>query len=328
MSDRDDLDAIIAGGKRALAAALTRIETAFTSEAVTRLLDAAERRAKGRTIGLTGPPGVGKSTLTDALVRRYRADRLTVGVLAVDPSSQRSGGALLGDRTRITTAAGDDGAFVRSLAARGALGGLSDVTFPSLVLMRAIFDRVIVESVGVGQSEADIRGVTDTVVLCVQPGSGDSLQFMKAGIMEIPDIAVVTKADQGPLAERALGELAGALSLGSGEERRVPALAISATTGAGLDDLVAALEAHWSAISARDGAGAIRRAQSVAWLERRIEREFGARGLAGARGFLEPLADEGPFTTARRVGALLTAALEAGLERAAQEAGRGGGAAR
>ena len=141
---------------------------------------------------------------------------MTVGVIAVDPSSRITRGALLGDRIRMRTDPEDQGVFVRSLAARGQLGGLAELAFPAVILMRAIYDRVIVETVGVGQSEADISTVADTVVLCVQPGSGDSLQFMKAGIMEIPDIAMVTKADMGPPARRALADLKGALGLASG----------------------------------------------------------------------------------------------------------------
>jgi LAO/AO transport system kinase len=189
------LDGLRAGGKRALAAALARLEQAADDPEIAALVDAAYIAPRAQVIGFTGPPGVGKSSLIDGLMRKWRAAGLSVGVIAVDPSSRRTGGALLGDRIRMRTDPEDQGAFVRSLASRGKLGGLAELAFPAVVLMRAIFDRVIVETVGVGQSEADISTVADMVVLCVQPGSGDSLQFMKAGIMEIPDIAVVTKAD-------------------------------------------------------------------------------------------------------------------------------------
>ena len=138
----------------------------------------------------------------------------------------------------------DQGVFVRSLASRGRLGGLAELAFPAIILMRAIYDRVIVETVGVGQSEADISTVADTVVLCVQPGSGDSLQFMKAGIMEIPDIAVVTKADMGPPARRALADLKGALGLASGGD--VACLMLSVTKGEGLDELTAAADERFA----------------------------------------------------------------------------------
>src|SRR5262249_53505482 len=162
--------------------------------------------------GLTGPPGVGKSTLIGALIRAYRQRGKTLGVIAVDPSSRRSGGALLGDRTRLQTAPEDDGVFVRSMAPRAQVGGLRASTYAGMSLMRAVFDVVVVEMVGVGQSETDIGMAADTVVFCVQPGSGDSLQFMKAGIVEIPDIVVVTKGDMGKAATRAKTDVKGAIS--------------------------------------------------------------------------------------------------------------------
>ena len=158
-------------------------------------------------------PGVGKSSLCAALVAAWRKAGKTVGVIAVDPSSKSSGGALLGDRVRIVHDSTDEGSFVRSMAARDRLGGLADQTLAAMVVMRALFDRVLIETVGVGQSETDVAGVADTVVFCVQPGSGDSLQFMKAGIVEIPHLIVVTKADLGAAAERARADVAGALSL-------------------------------------------------------------------------------------------------------------------
>ena len=148
-------------------------------------------------VGLTGPPGVGKSSLCAALVAAWREAGKTVGVIAVDPSSRRSGGALLGDRVRIVPIPTTRASFVRSMAARDRLGGLADQTLAAMVLMRALFDLVLIETVGVGQSETDVAGVADTVVFCVQPGSGDSLQFMKAGIVEIPHVIAVTKADLG-----------------------------------------------------------------------------------------------------------------------------------
>ncbi len=178
--------AVRAGGKRAVAAALAAIETAAGTPELAAFLDAAMAEAKGDTLGLTGPPGVGKSTLTNALVFAWRKAGESVGVIAVDPSSRRTGGALLGDRARISTDPTDRGVFVRSMAARDRLGGLSDQTVAAMVVMRAVYDHVLIESVGIGQSEADVAMVADTVVLCIQPGSGDSLQFMKAGVMELP----------------------------------------------------------------------------------------------------------------------------------------------
>jgi LAO/AO transport system kinase len=181
-----DLSLLQTGDKRAIARALAAIETQAHSQELAALLDAACAAARAHVVGLTGPPGVGKSTLTNVLVARARARGETVGVLAVDPSSRRTGGALLGDRARIATDPADRGVYVRSMAARDRLGGLSDQTVAAMVLMRAIYDLVLVESVGIGQSEADISFVADTVLLCVQPGSGDSLQFMKAGSPNCP----------------------------------------------------------------------------------------------------------------------------------------------
>ncbi|MEL7415547.1 MAG: methylmalonyl Co-A mutase-associated GTPase MeaB, partial [Pseudomonadota bacterium] len=221
-----ELSDLRAGGKGAIARALTRLETAPRWEGTARLLDAAFAAPVGVAIGLTGPPGVGKSSLTHALVRQFRDAGRRVAVLAVDPSSRVSGGAILGDRTRIELDPEDDGLFMRSMAARGRLGGLSDIAYPAIVLLRALYDVVLVETVGVGQSEIEIAEAADTVVFCAQPGSGDALQFIKAGIMEIPDHIVVTKADLGVLADRALADLRGAVSL-SAEVEAVSLHAVS-----------------------------------------------------------------------------------------------------
>ncbi len=199
-------------------------------------------QSRAHAAGLTGPPGVGKSTLTNALLRDWRARGETVGVIAVDPSSRRTGGALLGDRARMATDPEDQGVFVRSMAARDRLGGLSDQTIAAAALMRALFDRVLIESVGIGQSEADISFAVDSVILCVQPGSGDSLQFMKAGVMELPDIVVVTKADMGEAASRAKNEVQGALTLFERDDDwRVPVILASAAHGDGMEELHQAL---------------------------------------------------------------------------------------
>jgi LAO/AO transport system kinase len=274
-----DLAALRAGGKSALARALTALETHGEDAGLVGLLDAAWTAPAGIALGLTGPPGVGKSTLTSALVARLRAQARTVGVVAVDPSSRRSGGALLGDRTRIETDPEDDGAFLRSMAARDRLGGLSDLTFPAVVLMRALYDRVIVETVGVGQSETDVTDVADLVVFCAQPGSGDALQFMKAGIMEVPDVVLVTKGDLGAPAERAAADLRGALSLAADGEA-VPVAVISAATGAGINEAIGAIEA---VAEAKGGGGALARlraAQAEAWAEGRLRDSFGREGIA------------------------------------------------
>jgi LAO/AO transport system kinase len=188
-------------------------------------------------VGITGAPGVGKSTLIGALAPSLARDR-RVAVLAVDPSSAASGGALLGDRTRIRAPAG--GVFVRSQAAATRTGGLGPRTYPVLRLLRRLFDLVLVETVGVGQSEDDVRHVADEVLLLLQPLAGDGLQHLKAGIMEVPTAIVLTKCDAGELATRAIAELTAVIGLARPGEA-VAIHAVSARTGAGLEPLAAAI---------------------------------------------------------------------------------------
>jgi LAO/AO transport system kinase len=199
--------------------------------------------APAHIVGVTGPPGVGKSSLLSRLVAHWRARDRTVAVLAVDPSSRRSGGALLGDRARIERDPADRGLFIRSTAAGDRLGGLAPATRAATTALAAAFDVVVIETVGVGQSETEVADVADTVAVVVQPGSGDVLQFLKAGIMEIPDVLVVTKADLGRVATRALADLQAALrSLGSPE---TDVVAVSSLPpGSGIDELAAALDRH------------------------------------------------------------------------------------
>jgi LAO/AO transport system kinase len=203
-------------------------------------------------IGITGPPGAGKSSLLSALVNEWRARGRTVAVLAVDPSSKRSGGSLLGDRARIEHDPRDDGVLIRSTAAGGRLGGLAAATREAAEALAPAFDAVVIETVGVGQSETDVEDVCDTVAVVVQPASGDVLQFLKAGIMEVPDLLVVTKADLGDVATRSRRDLGQALkAVGSSE---VPVLAVSSVPPpSGIEELADALEAHRerSEVSAR-----------------------------------------------------------------------------
>jgi LAO/AO transport system kinase len=300
-------------GKRALADALAGLERDPHGETAQALLDEAWRDPRAHVLGVTGPPGVGKSSLCAALVSAWRKSGKTVGVIAVDPSSRTSGGALLGDRVRIVHDSTDEGSFVRSMAARDRLGGLADQTLAAMVLMRALFDRVLIETVGVGQSETDVAGVADTVVFCVQPGSGDSLQFMKAGIVEIPHLIVVTKADMGAAAERARADVAGALSLatvGEGSGWPVRALAVSSRSGAGLDGLMDALEAHRTYMLADGRLQLARHHQSEGWVAESLRDRFGRDGLArlGRLGFDLALAPGAqPFKRLRELGAALEA---------------------
>jgi LAO/AO transport system kinase len=284
------------GGKPALARALAWLERTPDDDGVLALLSQAYEAPQGLVIGLTGPPGVGKSTLMDALIRHWRQEKKSVGCIAVDPSSRRSGGALLGDRTRLTTDPEDHGVFVRSMAARDRLGGLAALTIGAMVLMRALFDRVVVETVGVGQSETDIADIADIVLFCVQPGSGDSLQFMKAGIAEIPDIVVVTKADLGAAARRAQADVQGGLSLSDGAAP--PVLLAAAGDGSSVAALAEAIESHL-----RDGAAdrAQRRwRQAETWLSQAVRERFGRDGLSRA-GTLSLAAGQSPFARLQQV---------------------------
>lgn len=280
------LDDIRIGGKAALAKALAQLERAADAPETVALLDAAYAEPQAQVVGMTGPPGVGKSTLMNALIANWRGRGRTVGCIAVDPSSRRSGGALLGDRTRLTTDPEDQGIFVRSMAARDRLGGLAALTVSSMVLMRALYDVVLIETVGVGQSETDVVGVADTVLFCVQPGSGDSLQFMKAGIAEIPHVVVVTKADMEKEARRARADVLGALSLGgAGDESggwEVPVLLVSSMRRDGIDGLVRAVDDHAAFLAGDSRLATARHRQAEAWLEEAVRERWGREGVRRA----------------------------------------------
>jgi LAO/AO transport system kinase len=235
--------------------------------------------AAAHVVGITGPPGAGKSTLLGQLVRAWRATGRSVAVLAVDPSSRRSGGSLLGDRARIPYDPDDRAIFIRSTAAAGRLGGLAPATRAAAHALAAAFDVVVVETVGVGQSETDIADVADTVAVVVQPGSGDALQFLKSGIMEIPDVLVVTKADLGDVAVRARRDLHAALrSLGARDTAVVPVSSVPPATG--IDDLLGALDAHRAGFDVRARRLAARRASALA----EFAAEHGERGLRALGG--------------------------------------------
>ena len=234
--------------RSAAAAALNVIENRADREAARELLAELSPAAVGgepqaHVIGITGPPGAGKSTLLSALVSEWRERGRTVAVLAVDPSSKRSGGSLLGDRARIDHDPRDDGILIRSTAAGGRLGGLAAATREAAEALAPAYDVVVIETVGVGQSETDVEDVCDTVAVVVQPASGDVLQFLKAGIMEVPDLLVVTKADLGDVATRSRRDLGQALkAVGSAD---VPVLAVSSVPPpSGIGELADAFEEH------------------------------------------------------------------------------------
>jgi LAO/AO transport system kinase len=293
------LEDLRGGDKRLIARALAAIEAHAEADATVALLDEACAAPRAYVVGLTGPPGVGKSTLINQLIVRARGRGETVGVLAVDPSSRRSGGALLADRARIATDPTDRGVYVRSMAARDRLGGLADQTVAAMVLMRAIYDRVMVESVGIGQSECDISFVSDTLVLCVQPSSGDSLQFMKAGVTELPDIIAVTKADLGEPAQRARSELDLALRFSGESDFRRSVVLVAAGQRVGLEDLETAIGAHRRWLADNDRLGRKREDQQTAWVDDTVRSRFGTVGLAAARHLTIRAA--GPFTTERAI---------------------------
>jgi LAO/AO transport system kinase len=240
---------LLAGDKRALARAITLIENDDPAgwELVREVFP---KTGRARIVGLTGPPGVGKSTLIGALTAEMRKADRDVAVLSIDPSSAFTKGALLGDRIRLSEHFLDKGVFIRSMASRGALGGLSEATLQAALLMDASGkDDVFIETVGVGQAEIDIVDHGDTVVLVLMPGSGDSIQALKAGVMEIPDLIVVNKADH-PLTDTMIREIRGVLSLGPKASWRVPILRTEAAKGEGVAELAEKIAEHRAHIEA------------------------------------------------------------------------------
>ena len=265
--------------------------------------------APGHVVGVTGPPGAGKSTLLSALISTWRGRDRTVALLAVDPSSRRSGGSLLGDRARIEFDPADRGVLIRSTAAGERLGGLAHATRDAAHALAAAFDVVVIETVGVGQAETEIADVADTVAVVVQPGSGDVLQFLKSGIMEIPDVLVVTKADLGRLALATRRDLSASLrSLGS---RSTAVIAVSSIAPpSGIEELIDALDQHRAGLDL--AATRLRTRRAGAIVDFAVEHgEHGLRALGGRSGAEKLLDAQDP--------GLDTPALVAALERATGE---------
>jgi LAO/AO transport system kinase len=283
-----------AGDRSAAPAALNLLENRTQREEAAALVAAAGEGA-GHVVGVTGPPGAGKSTLLSALVREWRSRGLGVAVLAVDPSSKRSGGALLGDRARIEHDPADRDVFIRSMAAGERLGGLAPATRAAAQALANAFDVVVIETVGVGQSETDVAEAADTVAVVVQPGSGDALQFLKAGIMEIPDVLVVAKADLGGVAVRAEHDLRAALgALGA---RGTPVLLTAALPPvSGIAELADALAAHRASLDLAARRAEARRLGALAdFVAEHGER--GLRALGGRRAARRWLAEQDPSSS-------------------------------
>src|SRR2546423_844237 len=254
-------DPLLAGDKRALARAISLVED-DDPEGWELVRQVYPRTGKAAVVGFTGPPGVGKSTLIGRLVTDARGHGRDVAVLSIDPSSPFTKGALLGDRIRLSDHFLDPGVFIRSMASRGALGGLSEGALQAALLMDASGrDVILLETVGVGQAEVDIIDHADTVVLVLMPGSGDSIQALKAGVMEIPDVIVVNKADH-PLTDTMVREVKSVLALGPQEGWEVPIVRTEAVRGEGVEELLEKLAEHRAHIEA-EGALSDRRRRNL-----------------------------------------------------------------
>ncbi len=280
---------LLAGDRRALARAISLVED-DRPEGWELVREVYPETGRAEVVGFTGPPGVGKSTLIGALTKARREAGRTVGVLSIDPSSPFTHGALLGDRIRLTEHFLDEGVFIRSMANRGALGGLSEAALQAALLLDAAGRQdVFVETVGVGQAEIDIIDHADTIVLVLMPGSGDSIQALKAGVMEIPDVIVINKADH-PLTDTMVREIRGVLSLANLDRPpeevkrswRVPIVRTEANRGKGIDELVQRLDEHRAHLIAAGTLAERRRrnlrnevlAIATARLRRRLEEEI------------------------------------------------------
>jgi LAO/AO transport system kinase len=281
---------LLAGDKRALARAITLIESDDPA-GWDLVREVYPHTGKARIVGFTGPPGVGKSTLIGALTGELRKADRQVAVLSIDPSSPFTRGALLGDRIRLSEHFLDAGVFIRSMASRGALGGLSEAALQvALVMDAAGKDDVLIETVGVGQAEIDIVDHADTIVLALMPGSGDSIQALKAGVMEIPDVIVVNKADH-PMTDTMIREVRGVLALSQDPEAwKVPILRTEAARGEGIAELAEKIDEHRAFIEA---AGTLEDRRA-----RNLRSEVLGIATARMRRRLEQVVNEDPATAA------------------------------
>ena len=288
------VDSMLAGDRLALARLITLVEnrSPLVPEVMRRVHP---RTGRAYTVGVTGPPGAGKSTLVDILTARLRKEEATVGVIAVDPTSPFTGGAVLGDRIRMQSHTLDAGVFIRSMATRGSLGGLAGATAAVQKLLDAFgFDRVLVETVGVGQSELDVMKLADTIVVVLVPESGDAIQTMKAGLLEVADILVVNKADRDG-APALVTELRYMVHLheqgrraARGLDWEVPVLTTVATTGVGVDELHGEIARHRAALEASGALEGRRRARRAGELRELVLGELRRR-------VDDALADGGPL---------------------------------
>src|SRR5215212_9028546 len=254
-------DRVLAGDKRGLARAISLVENR-DPEGDRLVAELFPQTGKSRIVGITGPPGVGKSTLIGALTAELRKSGRSVGVLSIDPSSPFTQGAVLGDRIRLSDHFLDPGVFIRSMATRGSLGGLAEAALQAALLMDAAGkDDILLETVGVGQGEIDVVDHADTIVLALQPGSGDSIQALKAGVMEIPDVIVVNKCEH-PLADTMVREVRAVLALGPERSWQVPVVKTEAAKGEGIAKLREVIDSHREHIEA-EGTLATRRARNL-----------------------------------------------------------------
>ena len=279
---------------------LNNIESKINENKIIKDLDGYHGSSSAHVIGITGPPGVGKSSLINNLIKVIRSKKLSVAIIAIDPSSQKSKGALLGDRARFDIDPSDYAVFARSLASKDSLGGVSDMTYPYMIVLRSFFDILIIETVGVGQSEISIKNIADTVIFCVQPGSGDSLQFMKSGIIEIPDIICVTKNDLNILANNTLIDLQGVNQYFNSQLNwEIKTTSISSKKNSGFENLYKLIEDRWEWLNLGNKLIEIRKVQDIEWIKKTIIDKVGMFGYLKLKNKIEY--KNKPFSSLKKI---------------------------